>query len=1075
MKTTIENDTIRCRILDKRNIYLAIHMVHSYILNPELLSEDDQRQLQQLRDCFDTKLISTLILDTIKRVESILDNPDDYFLAEVYFKPKKYQNGSIVFRPLHTACLLDQIAMTAMLQVLVYDINQNKKLVLSELSRLLPECFYGNKICTDGKHLFMPWQEQYHLYSKKAHDALLKYAETHEYEYEVNLDLEDFFPSVNPQILYNLIKEHFPVHLNPLEENTFNTVIRKLLILKLDTLDSEEWNWYLGNASQYSTIQYVKGIPQGLPHSYFFANIIMVNIKSIYQKVFPGEMLFYVDDSVIYTNGKEGFIDDPVFQISILEINEAIEHELKAYLSLANELLPQDWCYTQKQFTIKVHSPKEKSVYFSISDAANHSGELDLRGLCRETSRISFDLISAFDEEDVDALYSRACAISKNIDKEILAQQNHDSAYIERLQRYKRYFDYRKAVLKYKKDGDIAKLLKKTTRDIDDACNGKEGSLADFMKKYAEETLSIIMSYVYRMCLRERISVKGLQEAIKKLELIIYQGHIQHGYMGRAFSHSNLIEYVNPYTELDRLSRLECWADSQKSASKKKELLQSLLFGKDKNNVYEAVYEKLNLTRIYEWSEIVRNNNIGMNKMIFNSVFSTILQYDIDSTFTFAKRGRSPITYSEIRLLSWLRSKTGSLDELGDIIDSIYNKEYDQIADYSIMQVMDIFHVFVKQPRLIDQLIRIHKYCCDTWKNGSKYLYFYTLHNQEHAVTLIHNAVNLVHAISQIQLNQYDYYILFAACYLHDISMVTIPNYSSFYCDTSGEADKIYTECKKAIGSDNDVIGKRSLYEAYKKIDGFFEKRIRDNHAKDSAHDIRRFDELMFIDDAAREIIARVSKAHCDDLEDVYLKKEESASDLVHQKIVSILLRLSDLFDISCGRVSSVLLNHNLKDMNPISRFHWISHMVTSDYSLQTVYTAKSTERRSNHIGKHTISEEIVFNINVFLPQMTYVENTHKCKNVQNCFYSVSDESKGVTISIANNEECTNTKCCFLCKWFFKKNNYMLAELAALKEYLSSFSTNYYDSVIKIVIRVVDSTFTIPDDIFDYLRVEVEK
>ena len=305
--------------------------------------------------------------------------------------------------------------------------------------------------------------------------------------------------------------------------------------------------------------------------------------------------------------------------------------------------------------------------------------------------------------------------------------------------------------------------------------------------------------------------------------------------------------------------------------------------------------------------------------------------------------------------------------------------------------------------------------------------------------------------------------------------MVTIPNYSSLYCDTSGEADKIYTECKKAIGSDNDVIGKRSLYEAYKKIDGFFEKRIRDNHAKDSAHDIRRFDELMFIDDAAREIIARVSKAHCDDLEDVYLKKEESASDLVHQKIVSILLRLSDLFDISCGRVSSVLLNHNLKDMNPISRFHWISHMVTSDYSLQTVYTAKSTERRSSHIGKHTISEEIVFNINVFLPQMTYVENTHKCKNVQNCFYSVSDESKGVTISIANNEECTNTKCCFLCKWFFKKNNYMLAELAALKEYLSSLSTNYYDSVIKIVIRVVDSTFTIPDDIFDYLRVEVEK
>lgn len=88
------------------------------------------------------------------------------------------------------------------------------------------------------------------------------------------------------------------------------------------------------------------------------------------------------------------------------------------------------------------------------------------------------------------------------------------------------------------------------------------------------------------------------------------------------------------------------------------------------------------------------------------------------------------------------------------------------------MKVLEIYHSFVKDPVSIDKLIITHKYTCDVWKNGSKHLYFYTLHNQEHAIVLIQNIVKLIHAIDFLKISAIDYYILFLACYLHDISMV---------------------------------------------------------------------------------------------------------------------------------------------------------------------------------------------------------------------------------------------------------------------------------------------------------------
>lgn len=144
-------------------------------------------------------------------------------------------------------------------------------------------------------------------------------------------------------------------------------------------------------------------------------------------------------------------------------------------------------------------------------------------------------------------------------------------------------------------------------------------------------------------------------------------------------------------------------------------------------------------------------------------------------------------------------------------------------------------------------------------------MYFYTLHNQEHAIVLIQNIVKLIHAIDFFKISGVDYYILFLACYLHDISMVKIPAFDSFLLDTN-EADQLAKELwdnfneefmhidssEKKISEmetkkdetkgdeedyksqeiEPDILSvKKYMLSSYKKLDGYFESSVRERHA----------------------------------------------------------------------------------------------------------------------------------------------------------------------------------------------------------------------------------------------------
>ena len=119
-------------ILSDENIYLAIYSVKSYVFDNQLLDNDDYDLLLRLQDNFDETLIKQTTKDVRAIIKKVLEQKDAYFKTKVYFKPKKYiQEGQYEFRPIHVSPLKHQIAMVAMLNILIYeraDCKENRKL-----------------------------------------------------------------------------------------------------------------------------------------------------------------------------------------------------------------------------------------------------------------------------------------------------------------------------------------------------------------------------------------------------------------------------------------------------------------------------------------------------------------------------------------------------------------------------------------------------------------------------------------------------------------------------------------------------------------------------------------------------------------------------------------------------------------------------------------------------------------------------------------------------------------------------------------------------------------------------------
>lgn len=1089
-KMNVQNSRYYKYLLDSRNIYLAIYSLKSYVFEYDLLSQDDKIEYQKLKDKFNEKYILGEIIPNIqKEIEKLVLEKDYYVPVRIYFNPKKYEDGRMEFRPIHTTSLLYQMTFVSMLNLLIYEVpilddetdekkegkRQENNLRLSNLSRLIPSNFYGNRVSLKPEELFKPWKQQYQKYASLTNEYLKKYHSSLEYKYEVTLDLENFFPSVNPRFLVQYIMQRLPINLSEEDRELYRIIVEKLLYCKVENeLNEDMWKRYYFDGKRTSENEaqdwrmfdkFAKGIPQGLPQSYFMGNIAMIPIAKEFNRQFPGVSLFYVDDSVVFTNN----INEQTFQISIENLNSRWERIFSVESFKNKPDIPDALCCLEKEYGIRVHT--ERKTYYTRLDHADN-GEIFLMCLSREVSHTAANIFQLYSNEEDNNLKKKLEILSAQIEKKIqglkVKMDDTDTSkdvdgyekMVQRLTRYYKFFRYRFMLLDLLEATDSEKL--KSIIFIEEK---KDNSvfLEKFMDAYRNNIWGAAVS-MYSQQIIDEGEKEELGQYIQTVNDMVYGGnntnysYLNQVYMGILDDNKEQETRNNrAYDSLRTLVGKKLANYRYKHNSIVGEYLERL----QKKEHVEILREILSREFCYSIM-LVDVNTEEVFRMVLNSIYSYIFSVEIDDSFIISKKNRKPLTYGELRALLFLRnSQFTEMDfQKRNILLETYENQMP--VDYSILEVTEAFQTFVRSPSAIDTLILTHQYICDLWRNGSKHLYFYTLHNQEHAVELIKNIIKIMHTFDYFQISSRDYYILFLTCYLHDIAMVRILPFDSFLVEqdlTDKIALEFEEELKRRKGDEDEYeIGelKKIAIELYQKVEHFFENQIRKNHAFNSAMEIRNVEDLQYLDGCLREFIAEIAEAHAYDISDIYFAKSDAKNKLVSMKFNKILLRLADVLDISMYRISKPVLNRNLKQMPKESAFHWVSHLLIKGCALEADYE-EATPKDHELLSPGSIIENITLKVLVGMTQLSEYENDKKCSFVALKGCEFGRDKKYIELRCG--EECEQEqKCNFLCRWFVNKNEYLLRELDALVQYLNRIPDNFFKSRLKVRIEMIEST-----------------
>ena len=224
-------------------------------------------------------------------------------------------------------------------------------------------------------------------------------------------------------------------------------------------------------------------------------------------------------------------------------------------------------------------------------------------------------------------------------------------------------------------------------------------------------------------------------------------------------------------------------------------------------------------------------------------------------------------------------------------------------------------------------------------------------------------------------------------------------------------------------------------------------------------------------------MIAKISLSHGDDAKDVYgfdfdckNKKIKSKTDIkstenkyslsYDEQKLKIMLRIADVLDINRYRVSKVVFNHNLDKFDGITKFHWISHLLTEDSDINVSYI-------NNDNVTDKFKENIDFIVYVNFNQKTALHNKHN----DTCQYISKVNIKEKNI-VYNFNRCSSytceKKCNILCYWFTLKNNYLVQEIAYLQKYLNQKNV-FYNTSLNIIVKYIENSSVVDSNILSHL------
>lgn len=1075
------------KLFSRENIYAAIYSLESYINEPNLLKEVDYKLFCELKDKHDKKKISNTIARCKRKLQWVYKD-NNLFEAKVYFKLKSYKEGQFTFRPIHTCDLITQICIVAMLQPIMFNDNTTRR--YSEISEQMPENFYGNKPSIDLEHLYQRWQTAYKKYSDAIIDKTREYYRNNKFSKELNLDLKDFFPSVDPALIINDIVNKCKSIYEDIE--FLKQTLVKLLYFRLNPINLLGWQsiYYPDNPdiilNEHCT---TRGIPQGLPQAPFFGNIVMTSIASILNKKINGDALYYVDDSVIFSN-----VSDKEFsEIVSADINEEvciktglarIGSSGKSQRShILDQLGEQRKAFQENiKYEIAFHS-KSKSFIRPIADSYAVNGNLSF--LRRQVSMGASIYRDTEENEDISSL-QKVTHIREIIEqmlrkeKDKLRKNNDNEAHflarnatndalnetiankVKLLRRHLRFFKFRELVLKYRKLGelpepnimDFENRLLLTTLD----CKKEK---EEYMENFEEDIFLAEYRFILQYLSNSRKRLQAFIKNIHYFERRIAPSMANTSYLyfsndaDGCRNHNMSKEYS--YNELSKVMRQRYgMLQRTNELNKRKVLLKEV--HKLCSHEGEAPTDN---ELIPKYAKFVFRNSSQYRRQICNALCSEIFNVDISDSLMIYKRSSEQMSYTEFRILAYIRNKFCDTQKFYEFVSSLFDEESiitdSMPVDAALTSVLSIFIKHVSVSKYVDNLIQTHRIVASLWKNGSKFLNDYTLHNEDHAICLIRQSVHLCKTIDYLNLKHQDFYPLFLACYLHDISMVLHPDifdFTQMVPATSEILTKFKLKCSDHIKKG--IVTHHDMLDAFLFVFDYFEKSVRNSHARDSAKFIQNHAKLDFsyIDIADLEIAAEVGEAHGAAGEAIYNEKSYARKSSFSKKYLKILLRLADLLDMCSDRISVHRMTNMLGTMSTVSIFHWISHLMTQKAEISTRYhyTAPSDES-DNYIIHETLQ------VNIYLHSLQEI-NYNNPKICENCHLTQIMPSEIVGLNEAAlvrgmkiSPSIRNKRkgyCPLACAWHMKKNKWLFDEMVFLVKYLNETNSKLFETNFEI-------------------------
>ncbi len=1091
----MKNSKLYQIVLSDTNIFSAIYSLESYVFEKKLLSQTDLDLYYKLQDKYDDATISAVIENCKTKLDEILLT-DKKFDVKVFFKAKKYnkENDKVEFRPLHTSDLITQICMVSILNIIMFSTKEKDKRQLSDLSQLLPSNFYGNLPSAEYENIFYDWKDKYKEYTEDVMKEYESIRKNTTFKYEVALDLEKFFPSVDPSFIYNFILEKTVSIYAGENKVFFKKMLKKILCFNVINLNTQaEINEYfssskfkdehIGIPKVGSDIMNI-GIPQGLPQAYFFGNIAMIPISKEFDKIFPGKSFYYVDDSVIYTNSDNASPEK--FRESLKELNNSISKEISNYIK--NKICRK----SNIDYKVLVHE-KEKSSSAKIESSIKMSKSF-LVGVGLEASRVSFEINNTTTEIQDASIGDKILNIYEALEIEIANVKKHIDTissvaigiesvqvdtfkiYLKSLIRYKKFFGYRKRILEFRQLDDISSIKQSFYQKfIDNQLDTSDDYESVFQHFDEDIFLPEAALIINEMTNDEKqVFIDDLLNFEKRLAPSLTLDTL---YFSENFSKK--VEYLDlHFFTLKKIATDILGNFARKPEELIKDKLSTIL--SQKSEIW------LFFDKSYSYNKWIYKHTSSYKRNILNSYISTILNIEITNDIEFIKLDKRPLKYYELRIQLYIRNKSVSVEDfvafLTSIINNLTDKNYEKV-DFSLIEVLNIFKIHVRSAELIDNLILVHKYVSSVWRNGSRFLYFYTLHNQEHSVELIKSSVNICKMFDFLQIKSIDYYILFLACYLHDISMILQPSVNCFL-ENNSQTDEIYSSFLKfkqelfsganadELHFDNKSNVKIVMKDAFERVNYYFESLSRDTHVASSASFIKATPDLNFINLPIRAIVSAVAAAHGANCTDIYGLKSNAKSDVVSEKYMMILLRVADLLDIAKDRVSLDILDRNITNMPKISQYHWITHSAIDKFEIKSEYKFQNEnfadEEFISILKRENFMETIIVQIYLNTSNLTNVKPL-RCKDVSS---TLNLDDGFIEIEIGKGKKCIG-ECNFLCKWICHKNAYLLPELNALQQYIERTPNLNFTTKIKVKLNF-DNAKALKSDYFDIVNGQIQ-